>query len=166
MTNNFEKMMEQMMEQMMMKTMEKMFAQMMGVSDTPTVANAEVATATKKAPNTISKEDFLALSEETEEEVSVELDFVVFGSRTARYNRSVASDLWIINHLAITKNYGGKWSKRNGGYVFETPAELRNFLASYQIKQTISSEADKKAVADYKKERAAKRAEYYANLAK
>ena len=163
---NFEMMMEKMMEQYMEKAMENMMAKMFSSMMSPEVANAEVETATKKAPKTLSKEDFLALEEETVEPVTpVELDFVVYGSKTAKYNKSVPSDLWIVNHIAITKNYGAKWSKKNGGYIFETSSALRNFLASYCI-ITELSDADKKAVADYKKERAARRAEYYANLAK
>lgn len=163
MTNNFEKMMESMMEkymeQMMAKTMEKMFSGMMGVTETP----AEVEK--PKSVNTLSREDFLAISEETEPVATPkELDFVVFGSRTARYNGYVPSDVWTINHLAISKNWGGKWSKKNGGYVFETPANLRNFLMNYRIKSTLS-EDDKKAVAEYKAERNKAKAEYYAKLA-
>ena len=167
MDNNFNTMMKEMVQTMMMsmmkETMQEMMSEMVGTK--PQVANAEVVT-TKKAPKTLSKEDFLALAEETEESITpVELDFVVYGSKTARYNRSVPTDIWTINHLAITQKYGAKWSKKNGGYIFETSADLRNFLSSYQIKQTLS-ETDKKAIADYKREKAQRRAEYYANLAK
>ena len=163
MTNNFEKMMETFMEKYMENMMAKMFSNML---ETTSNAEVETATATKKAtPKTLSKEDFLALTEETEEVTPMELDFVVFGNKTARYNRSVPSDIWIVNHLAITSKYGAKWSKKNNGYIFETSYELRNFLTSYQIKNTLT-DADKKAVSEYKKETAQKRAEYYANLAK
>ena len=168
MNNEFNTMMKEMVQTMMMsmmkETMQEMMSEMIGTK--PTVANAEVETATKKAPKTLSREDFLALEEDTTEPVTpVELDFVVYGSKTARYNRSVPSDIWTINHLAITKNYGAKWSKKNSGYIFESTSALRNFLASYKI-ITELTDADKKAIADYKKERAARRAEYYANLAK
>ena len=165
MMNNFETMMEKMMSQYMEKMMEatmmKMFSNMM--PSTPEVAPAEVV---KKAPKTLSKEEFLAMAEETTEPITpMELDFVVYGSKTARYNRSVPSDIWTINHLAITKKYGAKWSKKNGGYVFETSSALRNFLGSYQILTELTDE-HKNAIAEYKRERARKRAEYYANLAK
>ena len=167
MNNEFNTMMKEMVQTMMMsmmkETMQEMMSSMVGTK--PQVANAEVV-ATKKAPQTLSKEDFLALAEDAEEvDIPVELDFVVYGSKTARYNRSVPSDLWIVNHLMITKNYGAKWSKKNNGYLFESVSDLRNFLNSYQIKDTLTEE-DKKAITEYKKEKARKRAEYYANLAK
>ena len=166
MNNEFNSMMKEMVQTMMMSMMKETMKEMMSemVGSKPEVANAEVVT--KKSPQTLSKEDFLALSETKEESyIPVELDFVVYGTKTARYNRSVASDIWTINHLAITEKYGAKWSKKNGGYVFESSAALRNFLSSYQIKTTLN-DADKKAIEEYKKERARKRAEYYANLAK
>lgn len=162
MTNNFEKMMETMMASYMEKAMENMMAKMFS-SMMPTEAPAEVEK--PKSPKTLSKDDFLALSEEVEPVAApTELDFVVFGSRTARYNGYVPSDVWTVNHLAITKNWGGKWSKKNGGYVFDTPANLRNFLMNYRIKSELS-EDDKKAVAQYRVERNKAKAEYYAKLA-
>ena len=160
---NFETMMEKMMEQYMERAMENMMAKMFSSMMSPTVANAEVEVPAKKTPNTLSREDFLALSEE-EPEVSVEpveLDFVVYGSKTARYNRSVPSDIWVVNHLAITRNYGARWSKKNGGYIFESTSALRNFLASYKIK-TVLDDTDRHNIKVYKAERAKAKAEYYA----
>ena len=164
MMSNFEKMMETMMEQYMEKAManmmEKMFSTMMG---TPTEAPAEVTT--PKSPKTLSKEDFLALSEEVKEVATPkELDFVVFGTKTAKYNGYVPSDIWTVNHLAITKNYGAKWSKKNGGYVFPSTAELRNFLGSYHIKTQLD-DTDRHNIKVYKAERAKAKAEYYAKKA-
>jgi hypothetical protein len=153
-----------MVQEMVAQSIKEVMAEMMGTSSTPAVTPAEVVK--PKSPKTLSKDDFLALAEE-EEPVAVpkELDFVVFGSRTARYNGYVASDIWTINHLAITKNWGGKWSKKNGGYVFDTPANLRNFLMNYRIKSELTAD-DKAAIKAYKAEKAQQKAEYYAKLAK
>ena len=161
MNTNFEKMMETMMASYMEKAMENMMAKMFS-SMMPTEAPAEVAK--PKSVNTLSKEDFLALAEETQPVATpTELDFVVSG-KTAKYNGYVPSDIWTINHIAITKTWGGRWSKKNGGYMFDNPANLRNFLMHYQIKSTLT-DADKEAIKTYKAEKAAAKAEYYAKLA-
>jgi hypothetical protein len=113
----------------------------------------------------MSVEDFLALAKD-EKPVAppTEVDFVVFGSRTARYNCRIPKDIWDINHIAITKTWKGKWSKNNNGYIFETPAHLRNFLMNYRIKTELT-EDDKKALKVYRAEKAQKTAEYYAKKA-
>lgn len=161
MKDMMKEMMKEMMGSMMKELMAEMMSEMMGVK--PEVTPAEVAQ--PKSPKTLSKDDFLALAEEAEPvAVPQELDFVVFGSRTARYNGYVPKDVWTVNHIAITKNWGGKWSNKNKGYVFDTPANLRNFLMNYRIKSELS-EADKKAVSDYYVERNKAKAEYYAKLA-
>ena len=155
-------MIKKMVEEIVAQSIKEVMAEMMGVSNTPEVAPAEVAA---PKPNTMSREDFLALAmEDTPKSVPVEIDFVVFGSRTAKYTGYVPSDVWTVNHLAITKNYGAKWSKKNGGYVFETPTELRNFLASYHIKTDLD-DTDRHNIKVYKAERAKARAEYYAKKA-
>ena len=160
-------MMNKMMAEMMPKMMEAMMASMMNAmmgGTTPEVAPAEVAPA-KKNPGTLSKEDFLAISEEIDEvEVPAELDFVVYGSRTARYNRPVPSDIWVVNHLAISRNWNGRWSKKNGGYIFNSPAELRNFLMNYRIKTELDDN-DRHNIKVYKVERAKAKAEYAAKRA-
>lgn len=161
MTNNFEKMMESMMEkymeQMMAKTMEKMFSSMM-----PQETPAEVTK--PKGSNTLSREDFLALVEESEPVATpTELDFMVVG-KTAKYTGYVPSDVWTVNHLAITKNWNGRWSSKNKGYIFDSTANLRHFLANYKIKTELT-DADKEAVKQYKADAAKRKAEYYAKLA-
>ena len=162
MNKNFETMMETMMaaymEKAMAGMMEKMFSSMM-----PQETPAEVAK--PKSVNTLSREDFLALAEETEPVATpTELDFVVYGSRTARYNGYVSSDIWTVNHLVITREWGGKWSAKNKGYVFDSPANLRNFLMSYKIKTDLTAE-DKHNIKVYKAEKAKAKAEYYTKLA-
>lgn len=167
MTNMMNEMMNKMMAEMMPKMMEAMMASMMNAmmgSTTPEVTPAVVEPA-KKNPGTLSKEDFLALSEDVEPVAPpTELDFVVFGSRTARYNGYVPKDIWTVNHIAITKNWRGKWSSKNKGYVFETPALLRNFLMNYKLKSELT-DADKVAVKAYYAESAKRKAEYYAKKA-
>jgi hypothetical protein len=113
----------------------------------------------------MSREDFLALAVEDEPVATpTKLNFVVFGNRTARYNGYVPSDIWTVNHLAITRNYGGKWSKKNGGYIFDSTTALRNFLGSYHIKTELTDE-DRHNIKVYKAERAKAKAEYYAKKA-
>ena len=164
MTNNFEKMMENMMEAYMAKAMENMMAKMFS-SMMPTEAPAEAEPVKSKSVNTLSREDFLAISEEVEPvAVPKELDFVVYGSRTARYNGYVSIDIWTVNHLVITRDWKGRWSKKNGGYVFNSPAELRNFLMNYHIKTSLD-ENDRHNIKVYKAERAKAKAEYYAKKA-
>lgn len=162
---NINEMIKAMVQAQVEQAIKEALGDMLGA--TPEVTSAEVSSpvATPKSPKTLSREDFLALAEETEEvETPKELDFVVYGSRTARYNSYVPSDIWTINHIAITKNYGAKWSKKNGGYVFETSAQLRNFLQSYKIKTKLTDD-DHKSIKAYKAERAKAKAEYYAKKA-
>lgn len=156
-------MIKAMVQEMVAQSIKEVMAEMMGTSSAPQVAPAEVAK--PKSVNTLSREDFLALAEEDEPvAVPVELDFVVFGSRTARYNRSVASDIWIANHLVISRTWNGRWSNKNKGYIFNSPAELRNFLMNYRIKTELD-ENDRHNIKVYKAERAKKQAEYYAKKA-
>lgn len=167
MTNNFEKMMETMMASYMEKAMEAMMAKMFaGMMPEVAPAEVEAPVAKPKSVNTLSREDFLAIAEEDDEPVATpkELDFVVYGSRTARYNGYVPSDIWTVNHLVITRDWKGRWSKKNGGYVFNTPAELRNFLMNYRIKTKLDDN-DRHNIKVYKAERAKAKAEYYAKKA-
>lgn len=161
---NFEKMMETMMEQYMEKMMEatmtKMFASMMS---TPEVAKAEAEKPAKKA---MTKEEFFALAEDepkAHKDYST-LDFEPVNAKALKYNGYVPSDIWTVNHLAITRNYGGKWSSKLRAYVFETHADAVNFAQSYKIKTELD-DTDRHNIKVYKAERARAKAEYYAKKA-
>lgn len=161
---NFEMMMEKMMEQYMEKMMESMMTKMFSSMMAPEVAPAEVEKPVKK---TMTREEFFAL-EEDEPKVSKDystLDFEPVNSKTLKYNGYVPSDIWTINHLAITRDYNGKWNRKLKGYTFESHADAVNFAQSYKIKTTLTDE-DKHNIKVYKAERAKAKAEYYSNLAK
>lgn len=131
---------------------------------TPEVAPAEVV-AEKPVKKTMSKEEFFALAEDKKpvKDYST-LDFEPVNARTLKYNGYVPSDIWTVNHLAITRNYGGKWNARLKGYTFESHADAVNFAQSYKIK-TVLDDTDRHNIKVYKAERAKAKAEYYANLA-
>ena len=155
-------MIKSMVQEMVAQSIKEVMAEMMGTTSTPQVATAEVV---KPKSSALSREDFLALAEETQPAtVPTELDFVVSG-RTAKYSGYVPSDIWTVNHLVITKTWGGKWSSKNKGYIFDSTANLRNFLMHYKIKTELT-DADKAAIKTYKAEKAQAKAEYYAKLAK
>ena len=165
MTNNFEKMMESMMEkymeQMMAKTMEKMFSSLM----TPEVAPAEVTEAVKPTKSGMTKEEFLALDDSPKSVKDYsDLDFDPVSAKALKYNGYVPSDIWTVNHLAITKDYGGKWSSKLKAYVFESHAAAVNFAQSYKIKTELT-DVDRHNIKVYKAERAKAKAEYYAKKA-
>ena len=132
---------------------------------TPEVAPAETV-AGKPVKKTMSKEEFFALAETSSKPVKdyKDLDFEPVNARTLKYNGYVPSDIWTVNHLAITRNYGGKWNAKLKGYTFETHAAAVNFAQSYKIKTELTEE-DRHNVKVYKAERAKAKAEYYANLA-
>ena len=126
----------------------------------------DVKSAVKKSVKTLTREEFLALEEVADDKaVSLEeLDFEVISTKSCKYNRSVPSDIGTANHLAISQKYGAKWSKKVGGYTFNSSAELRNFLNSYQIKTELT-DIDRHNIKLYKADRAKARAEYYAKKA-
>ena len=146
---------------------------------TPQVAFAEVSTPvvtptpTKKTSKILSREDAIALydnhllSEETDSQWKGigEADLELVGKRGVRYTAFLPSDLWVINHINITKNYSAKWSSKMKCYMFENTAYAINFLRSYEIKKNLTEE-DRKAIEEYNKEKNRRKAEYYANLAK
>ena len=159
MKNMMKEMMREMMAQMMAETMKEMMGEMMGVD----VAKAEVEKPIKK---TMTKEEFFAL-EEDEPKFSKDyshLDFEPVNSKSLKYNSYVPSDIWTINHLAITRDYGAKWNGRLKAYTFETHADAVNFAQSYKIKTELD-ETDRHNIKVYKAERAKAKAEYYAKKA-
>lgn len=153
-------MIKAMVQEMVAQSIKEVMAEMMGTA--PQVTPAEVVK--PKGVNTLSREDFLALAEEHEPVATpTELDFIVSG-KTAKYNGYVSSDIWIVNHLAISQNWKGRWSNKNKGYIFNSTAELRNFLMNYRIKTQLD-ENDRHNIKAYKAARAQKQAEYYAKKA-
>lgn len=166
MTNNFETMMEKMMEQYMEKMMMKMFSNMLE-DTTPQVAKAEVTT--PKAPNTLSRADFLALAEEPVETTELEpIELVVYDNKGLKFNRPVSKDIWTINYITLKDKYPNvKYDKNSHGFRWNKvdSNEFRLACRDYQVITEI--QADHKAILDkYYKEKARKRAEYYAGLAK
>lgn len=166
MTNNFESMMKTMVETMMAKYLEKAMQDMMS-SMLPDESKAEAEQPEKAKKPAMTKEEFLGLTDDNDKPLKplAELDFEPVNSTTIRYNGYVPRDIWIVNHMAICQKYNAKYSKRLGGYHFNTHADAVTFLQSYQIKTTLDA-TDKHNIECYKKEQAAKKAEYYAKKAK
>lgn len=158
-------MMNKMMAEMMPKMMEAMMTSMMSamMGEPVEVANAEV---TKPVKKTMSKEEFFALDSDEPKFTKdySHLDFEPVNAKALKYNAYVPSDIWTINHLAITKNYGGRWSAKLKAYVFETHADAVNFAQSYKIKTQLD-DTDRHNIKVYKAERAKAKAEYYAKKA-
>ena len=162
-------MIKAMVQEMVAQSIKEVMAEMMGT--TPSVAPAEVVAPVKKAPS-MSREEFLAVEEPAEIVEKFPLDYEVVKvpcgrgfATVVKYNQFVPSDVWTVNHLAITANYGGKWSGKFKGYTFPDTATLRAFLNGYAIKTSLT-DIDRQNVKAYKAERAKAKAEYYANLAK
>ena len=155
-------MMKEMMGSMMQDIMKEMMSEMMGA--TPEVANAEVVKPVKKPAMT--KEEFFAIAEEPKAVKDYTgLDFEPVNAKALKYNGYVPSDIWTVNHLAITKEYGGRWSAKLKAYVFESHSAAVVFAQSYKIKTELD-DTDRHNIKVYKAERAKAKAEYYANLAK
>lgn len=152
-----EKMMEVMMQQMMQNMMQSMMASVAPVEQ-------EEVKPVKKA-KTMTREEFFALEEEPKSSKDLsELDFEPISAKSLKYNGYVPSDIWTINHLAITQKYNGKWSGKLKAYTFPTHADAVNFAQSYKIK-TVLDDTDRHNIKAYKAERAKAKAEYYAKKA-
>lgn len=163
---NFEEMMNTMMEKMMETMMTSMMNKMMNSMQTM-VSPAEVEEKpVKQVTPKLTKEEFLALDFGAEKKSLAELDLVpVEGSYTVcKYTGYVPKDVWTINHIAITQKYGAKWSKKAGGYKFESAAAMQNFLAHYQIKTELT-DVDRHNIKVWNQERAQAKAEYYSKKA-
>lgn len=153
-----EKMMEVMMQSMMKNMMNSMMAAV-----APT--EQEEVKPVKKTVKTMTKEEFFALEEEPKSSKDLsELDFEPVSAKSLRYNGYVPSDIWTINHIAITQNYGGKWSGKLKAYTFPTHSDAVNFAQSYKIKTQLDDK-DRANIKLYKSERAKAKAEYYAKKA-
>lgn len=156
-------MIKAMVQEMVAQSIKEVMAEMMGTS--PIVANAEVVE--KPVKKTMTKEEFFALEEDapkSHKDYST-LDFEPVSAKALKYNGYVPSDIWTVNHLAITQKYGGKWSGKLKAYVFESHADAVTFAQSYKIKTELD-DTDRHNIKVYKAERAKAKAEYYANLAK
>lgn len=130
---------------------------------TNTACVVEEKPAVKETPK-LTKEEFLNLDFSKEAKDYSGLDFEIVSNTVCKYNGYVPSDVWTANHIAISQKYGAKWSKKYGGYKFETAAAMQNFLGSYQIKTELT-DVDRHNIKLYKQERAKAKAEYYAKKA-
>lgn len=154
-------MIKAMVQEMVMQSIKEVMTEMMGVN---TIAPAEVEKPIKKP--TMTKEEFFALEEDAPKSYKdySNLDFEPVNAKTLKYNGYVPSDIWTVNHLAITQRYGGKWSSKLKGYTFESHSAAVEFAQSYQIKTELT-DADYHNIKVYKAERAKAKAEYYAKKA-
>ena len=153
-------MIKAMVQEMVAQSIKEVISEMMGT--TPEVAPAEVVTPKKV---TMTKEEFLSLADEPKAQKDYSsLDFEPVNAKALKYNGYVPSDIWTVNHLAITKQYGGKWSAKLKAYVFESHAAAVNFAQSYKIKTELT-DVDRHNIKVYKAERAKAKAEYYAKKA-
>ena len=149
-----EKMMEMMMQTMMQNMMNSMMA---AVSPAPTEESKPV----KKQVKTMTREEFFALEEDSKTSTDLSaLDFEPISAKSLKYNGYVPSDIWTVNHLAITREYNGKWSGKLKAYTFPTHADAVNFAQSYKIKTELT-DTDRHNIKVYKAERAKAKAEYY-----
>ena len=147
-------------QEMVAQSIKEVISEMMGT--TPEVAPAEVVTPKKV---TMTKEEFFSLADEPKAQKDYSgLDFEPVNAKALKYNGYVPSDIWTVNHLAITRNYGGKWSAKLKAYVFESHAAAVNFAQSYKIKTELT-DVDRHNIKVYKAERAKAKAEYYAKKA-
>lgn len=160
-----EQMMEKMMEQMMMKTMENMFSSMMQ----PTVATAQVTEEPKQ--QVLTREQFLAMQETTQEVQETDLEpieLVVYDNKGLKFNRQVSKDIWTINYITLKSKYPNvKYDKSVKGFRWNRvdTNEFRVACRDYQVITEITPKI-KKELENYYREKAQKRAEYYASLVK
>ncbi len=139
--------------------MTSMMNQMMSSMSAMATPVAEEKPVKQEAPK-LTKEEFLNLDFSSQPVSLKELDFDIVSSTVCKYNGYVPSDVWTANHIAISQKYGAKWSKKAGGYKFESAAAMQNFLRSYQIKTELT-DVDRHNIKLYKQERARAKAEYY-----
>ena len=153
-------MIKAMVQEMVMQSIKEVMGEMLG---SPEVAKAEVV---KPVKQTISKEEWFALEETAPKSYKdySQLDFEPVSPKALKYNGYVPSDIWTINHIAITQQYGGKWNGKLKAYSFESHAAAVNFAQSYKIKTDLTDE-DRHNIKVYKAERAKATAEYYAKKA-
>ena len=173
MNNKMNEMMNAMMEQMMGKMMESMMESMMNammtaMTGTPEVANAEAVEqpkAVKTGTKAISREEFLAMAEAPTAKNAVpevdysELDVMAYGNKMVKYNQQVNSNIWQYTDMVVRTKYNGRCTKYRGEFVwvFDNPADRKNFLQCFQIKTEFSDE-ELQAIKLYKKNKQIARA--------
>lgn len=162
-------MIKAMVQEMVMQSIKEVMSEMMGASTT--VAHAEVAVPAKQ--ETMSRADFLALEESKAEVVenveSVPVDLICNPAtpRTLYFNQGVSKDVWTINWIKIKKAYPNvKYDKNTKGFRWNKE-HTGEFLACARVYNVVSqlSDADKQEVAEYRKAKAQKMADYYAKKA-
>lgn len=168
MNNEFNSMMKEMVQTMMMSMMKETMKEMMSemVGSKPEVANAEVVTT--KAPKTLSREEFLALTEESiEEPMLEEIELVVYDNKGLKFNRPVSKDIWTINYLTLKSKYPNvKYDKATRGFRWNKTEsnEFRIACRDYQV-ITVITEEHEKVLHKYYQEKARRKAEWYAGKA-
>ena len=165
-------MIKAMVQEMVMQSIKEVMTEMMGSSMDVAKAEVKPEPATKSVG--LSREDFLAkedfdTTQKTISEPEKPIDFEVLQDRnTLVFNQRVSKDLWTVNYLALKAKYPAvKYDKNTHGFHWNK-ADKSEFVACCRSYQVITSldDSQKKAVEQYYKDRAAKRAEYYAKLAK
>lgn len=161
---------KKMVEEMVAQSIAEVMAEMMGTK--PEVAKAEATDDIKNAykPKTLSREDFLnSLTEEEKTAPKADystLDFDIVSNTSCKFNQYVSKAIWELNDMVIATQWGGKCTKYRGEFVwkFEDKNKMALFLQSYKIRLEPTDE-DKINLAEYKKAKAQKKAEYYAKKA-
>ena len=162
---NMNEMMAQMTEKMMETMMQSMMQSMMNSMMQTIAPKEQEEVKPKKTVRTMTKEEFFALEEDSKPTSDLSsLDFEPVSAKSLRYNGYVPSDIWTVNHIAITQKYGGRWSGKLKAYTFPTHADAVNFAQSYKIKTELDDN-DRQNIKTYKAERAKAKAEYYAKKA-
>lgn len=162
---NMNEMMAQMTEKMMETMMQTMMQSMMNSMMETIAPKEQEEVKPKKTVRTMTKEEFFALEEDSKPTSDLSsLDFEPVSAKSLRYNGYVPSDIWTVNHIAITQKYGGRWSSKLKAYTFPTHADAVNFAQSYKIKTELDDN-DRQNIKTYKAERAKAKAEYYAKKA-
>lgn len=162
---NMNEMMAQMTEKMMETMMQSMMQSMMNSMMATIAPKEQEEVKPKKTVRTMTKEEFFALEEDSKPTSDLSsLDFEPVSAKSLRYNGYVPSDIWTVNHIAITQKYGGRWSGKLKAYTFPTHTDAVNFAQSYKIKTELDDN-DRQNIKTYKAERAKAKAEYYAKKA-
>lgn len=157
---------KKMVEEMVAQSIAEVMAEMMGTK--PEVAKAETTDSIKNAykPKTLSREDFLnslTVEEKTTPKADYStLDFDIVSSTMCKFNQYVPKAIWELNDMIIVTQWGGKCTKYRGEFVwrFEDKNKLALFLQSYKIRLE-PTEEDTINLANFKKAKAQKRADYY-----
>lgn len=161
-------MIKSMVQEMVMQSIKEVMAEMMGGATT-TVANAVVEEAPKKEK--LTKEDYKAMLEEAKATPSKSIDNSTLdieegasyrGKMTVKFNQFTTHDIWVVNHLALKTKYGAKWSGK--AWYFDDKVTALTVLSGYEVIKDITPDL-KNMVAEYDKEQARKKAEYYSKKA-